>query len=98
LTSDGGSFTNSEAVTKGKAMAKRRTKQKPGKIPLSDQLRQAIDGAELSRYRIAKEAGVAQSTISQFMNGKRSLSLQAIDRIAELLDLELVTSNTTPNN
>ena len=74
-------------------MAKKRTKQKAGKIALSDQLRKAIDGAELSRYRIAKDSGVAQSTISQFMNGKRSLSLQAVDRIAELLDLGLEVSH-----
>ena len=79
-------------------MAKKRSKQNQGKLPLSEQLRKAIDGSELSRYRIAKEAGVAQSTISQFMNGKRSLSLKGIDRIAELLDLELVSSNTTPES
>jgi len=72
-------------------MAKKRTKQKTGKIPLSEQLREAIDGSELSRYRIAKDAGVAQSTISQFMNGKRAISLKAIDRIGELLDLEIVS-------
>ena len=79
-------------------MAKKRSKQNQGKLLLSEQLRQAIDGSELSRYRIAKDSGVAQSTISQFMNGKRSLSPKAIDRIGELLDLELVSRNTTPKN
>lgn len=79
-------------------MAKKRSKQNQGKLPLSEQLRQAIDGSELSRYRISKDSGVAQSTISQFMNGKRSLSPKAIDRIGELLDLELVSRNTTPKN
>ena len=79
-------------------MAKKRSKQNQGKLPLSEQLRQAIDGSELSRYRISKDSGVAQSTISQFMNGKRSLSLPAIDRIAELLDLGLVSNNTTPES
>jgi plasmid maintenance system antidote protein VapI len=98
LTSEDESFTNSEAITKGKAMAKKRSKQNQGKLLLSEQLRQAIDGSELSRYRIAKDSGVAQSTISQFMNGKRSLSPKAIDRIGELLDLELVSRNTTPKN
>jgi predicted XRE-type DNA-binding protein len=91
LTSGGGGFTNSETVTEGKVVAKKRSKRKPEKLPLSEQLREAIDGSELSRYRIAKDAGVAQSTISQFMNGKRSLSLKAVDRIAELLDLEIVS-------
>lgn len=65
-------------------------KRKPVKLLFSEQLKLAIESSELTRYRIAKDAGVPQSTLSQFVNGKRSLSLMNIDRICELLDLELV--------
>jgi len=65
------------------------TKRKGEKLPLSEQLRKAIEGSDFSRYRIAKESGVAESTISQFMTGKRSMSLASIDAILEVLDLEL---------
>jgi transcriptional regulator with XRE-family HTH domain len=68
-------------------MKKKSTKKKP---LLSEQLKESIDASELSRYRISKESGVAQSTISGFMNGHRSLSLANIDKIGEVLDLELV--------
>lgn len=63
------------------------------KIPFSEQLRKAIESSELSRYRISKETGVAQSTLSQFVNGTRSMSLENIDKICELLNLELVAQN-----
>jgi predicted transcriptional regulator len=90
LTRDGGSFTKGEPFTKGEAMAKKKTKGK-GRLPFSERFKQAIDGSGLTRYRIAKDSGVAQSTISQFMNGKRSLSLKAVDRIAEVIDLEFIS-------
>lgn len=65
-------------------------KRKAEKLSFSEQLKQAIESSELTRYRIAKDSGVAQSTLSQFINGNRAISLANIDRICELLDLELV--------
>ena len=38
------------------------------------QIRAAVDGSGLSRYRICREIGVAQATMSRFMNGKGGLS------------------------
>ena len=67
-------------------MAKTKRKKK---LKLSEQLKAAIEASELSRYRIAIEAGIAQSSMSQFMTGKRSMSLANVDAIAEVLDLEL---------
>ena len=72
-------------ILTGKGVRKRRK----ARIPFSDQLKKAIEEAELSRYRIAKNSGVAESTISQFMAGKRSMSLANIDAILEVLDLEI---------
>ena len=36
---------------------------------LSEQLREAIDAADVSRYRIAKDIGVTEALLSRFMNG-----------------------------
>jgi transcriptional regulator with XRE-family HTH domain len=66
---------------------KKKTSKKP--IPFSEQLKERIDSSGLSRYRIWKETGVAQSTLSEFMSGNRALSLAIIDKIVATLDLEL---------
>ncbi len=66
-------------------MAKKKGKQ----LRFSEQLKAAIEASELTQYRIAKESGIARSSLSQFMTGKRSMSLANIDSILEVLDLEL---------
>lgn len=63
-------------------MAKRRVK-------LSDQVRRAVDASGLSRYRVAKEIGVAESTMSRFMSGQGGLSLANLDALADLLGLDI---------
>jgi transcriptional regulator with XRE-family HTH domain len=63
-------------------MGTRRTK-------LSDQVRRAVDASGLSRYRISKELGVAESTMSRFMSGQGGLSLANLDALADLLGLDI---------
>jgi transcriptional regulator with XRE-family HTH domain len=63
-------------------MAKRRLK-------LSGQIRQAVDASGLSRYRISKHLGIAESTMSRFMSGQGGLSMEYLDRLADLLGLNL---------
>ena len=65
-------------------------KKQPQKKRLSDQLRRVIADCGLSRYRISKETGVAEETLSRFMSAQRRLSLNAVVEIGELLDLEVV--------
>jgi len=60
------------------------------KKPISDQLRDAIRNATVSRYRLAAESGIDESTISRFLNGKGGLSIEGLDRIADCLGLRLV--------
>jgi len=58
---------------------------------LSEQLRDAIEKAGVSRYEIAKATGVSQSTLSKFVLGTRpGLSFDAMDRIGEYLGLMIV--------
>ncbi len=56
---------------------------------LTDQLRQAIDDSGLTRYRIAKETGISESTLSKFYLGQRGLSMEALNAIGEFLQLEI---------
>ncbi len=44
----------------------------------------------MSRYAIAKALGIAESTMSRFMSSKGGLSMDYIDRLAELLGLHIV--------
>ena len=57
----------------------------------SDEIRKAIDASGMSRYRVCKATGIAQSTMSAFMAGKRGLSLDTLDTVAELLDIHITT-------
>lgn len=55
-----------------------------------DQLRRAIREAEVSRYQLWKQTGVAQSVLSRFLSDPAvGLSMDAVDRLVEALELEL---------
>jgi len=58
---------------------------------LSEQLRDAIEKADVSRYEISKATGVSQSTLSKFVLGTRpGLSFDAMGRVGEYLGLVIV--------
>ncbi len=58
--------------------------------PLSEQLREAIEKAPLSRYELSKRSGVSQSSLSKFVLRQRpGLSFDAMDRIGRVLELRL---------
>jgi len=59
---------------------------------LSDQVRQAVDASGLTRYRICKELGIAESTMSRFMSGQGGLSMEVLDKLADLLGLGIKTA------
>ncbi len=65
-------------------MAKRRKKQR-----LSDQVRTAIETCGKTRYRISKDTGILEATLSRFMSEDRGLRMRALDILAEYLDLDL---------
>jgi hypothetical protein len=58
---------------------------------ISEQLREAIERSGKTRYRIHKEAGIAESQLSRFVNDPSvSLSLKNIDKLCECIGAELV--------
>jgi transcriptional regulator with XRE-family HTH domain len=66
------------------------------RVKLSDQVRRAVDASGLSRYRISKTLGIAESTLSRFMSGQGGLSMDNLDALADLLDLDIVTAKRPP--
>ena len=57
---------------------------------LLKKIRKAVETSGKSRYRIARESGLAQSQLSRLISGKRGLSLEALVRLADCLGLEVV--------
>ncbi|MDE2100035.1 MAG: helix-turn-helix transcriptional regulator [Patescibacteria group bacterium] len=57
--------------------------------PFSEKLRRAIRDSELSRYAISARTGIDQGTLSRFMKGERGLSLSAIDKLMDVLGLDI---------
>lgn len=58
-------------------------------MAVSDTLREAIEACGMSRYRIAQETGVNESTLSRFVSSGKGLSMDNCDRLCEFLGLEL---------
>jgi transcriptional regulator with XRE-family HTH domain len=56
---------------------------------LTDQLRQAIDDSGLTRYRIAQATGIDESALAKFYNGRRGLSMDALNALGEFLRLTI---------
>jgi len=63
-------------------------KQKSKK--LTDQIRRSIDESGLSRYRIAQDTGIDESTLAKFYHGTRGISLDNLDRLCGYLRLKIV--------
>lgn len=66
------------------------------KPTLTDQLRQYIETADVSRYRLSQQTGISQSLLSRFMHGKAFFSADSLNTLADALDLKL-TKTTPPN-
>ena len=63
-------------------------KKRPGK--LTEQLRKAINDSGMTRYRISKETGISEASLSKFYLGQRGLSMEALDALGECLQLTIV--------
>ena len=61
------------------------------------QLRQARKDANISQAKLAELAGMSQQQISMYENGVKSPSIDTVQRIAEVLGLQLtLTSGSKP--
>lgn len=68
-------------------MAKQMKKSKPK--DLVDQLKSEISNSGLTSYMLGKHSNTAPIVIDRFMSGARSLRLDTVARLCEVLNLEL---------
>src|SRR5262245_43247436 len=66
------------------------SKKKAGEKGLIAQLKEAIRTSDKTLYRVAKESGVGLSPLYRFMAGERGLNIQAVEKLCDALDLQLV--------
>ncbi len=69
----------------------------PKQQPMTNLLLKAIKTCGRSPYQLAKEAGISEYLIYQFMKGKRDLTLTTADRLLRALNLELSGSGKAPH-
>ena len=67
--------------------------KKKQRTSLSDELRQAVEQSGLSRYSVWQQTGIDQGTMSKFMAGDRGLSIESIDKLADLLGLHICSAD-----
>ena len=58
--------------------------------PIYDDIREAIAASDKSRYRIAKETGIGEPHLCQFMARTKGLSVEALEKLADSLGLVIV--------
>jgi transcriptional regulator with XRE-family HTH domain len=59
------------------------------RVKLSEQIRRAVADAPISRYAICKRIGFSQATMSRFMKGKAGLSMDVLDKVADVVGIDI---------
>ena len=62
------------------------------KHSFTDEFREAILNADVSRYKIAKATGISESILSRFCRGESGMSNTFMDLIAEQLGLHVAAT------
>ena len=62
----------------------------PGMSAIHDAIRRAISDSEKTRYRLWQETGIAQSQLCEFVHGRRGMSMDNLETLADALGLEIV--------
>ncbi len=69
----------------------------PKQQPMTKFLLKAIKTCGRNPYQLAKEAGIKDNLIYQFLRGKRSLMLTSADRLVNALNLKVTASVKAPH-
>jgi transcriptional regulator with XRE-family HTH domain len=62
---------------------------------MTESLETAIEQNGLTRYRIATDTGIGETSLMRFLRGETSLRLDKADLLAEYLGLELARRKET---
>lgn len=61
-------------------------------------IREAIAASDKSRYRLAKETGISEPHLCRFMAGTKGLSVEALEKLADCLGLEITAQPAKGSN
>ena len=64
------------------------------KEAFSERLRRAVRESGMTRYAISKQSGIYESALSRFIVGGGGLAMHNLDRLVEVLELELATKRS----
>lgn len=59
-------------------------------VSFLDQIRRAVRTSGTSLNQLSRETGIDRAALSRFVRGDRGLSMGALDRLADFLDLGVV--------
>ena len=60
-----------------------------------EQIREAIRTSGITRYRLWIETGLDQALLARFMLGKSGLSVESIEKLVDVLGLEIIVQPKT---
>lgn len=59
-------------------------------MKLGDQIRRAMKASGLGNNELSRAVDIDKGAMSRFMSGKRGLSLEVLDRLAEVVKVDVV--------
>ncbi len=59
----------------------------------TDQIREIIKESTVSSYAIAKQTGISETLLGRFLKGERGLSLNSVDKLAEMFGIVAITGS-----
>ena len=59
------------------------------------EIRKAIRTSGITRYRLWIETGLDQALLARFMSGKSGLSVESIEKLVDVLELEIIIQPKT---
>ena len=59
-------------------------------MTFSDQIRRAIKMSGMTQSAVAKRSGLTRGGISRFMAGDRDMNLRTLDKLAPVLNVQIV--------
>ena len=70
--------------------SKKRKRSVVGTGRLAARIRRAVEASGVTRARLCRAAGIEEAAMSRFMRGLAGLTLTSVERLADVLGLEVV--------
>jgi transcriptional regulator with XRE-family HTH domain len=65
-------------------------------MSLADEIKKAMEKQGITSYRVWKDTGIDQSSMSGFFSGTRALSVERLDKLLDYLGYEMTIRKKAP--